>query len=162
MDTSKVKQSLNTLTLKHHKHWPELDTECFEVFIDGKPLSQLIKHFEQQCGCELEGDYRPSLLSRDILVKAIKTSENRSETLSPLICECGDLDCCFVECRVNVSDKLVHWSHWQFDYRDPALRDDDFNADEYKNFPSLVFEKQAYMAEINKVQQVLALLKDKS
>lgn len=149
---SVVKQSINTLNIKYHKHWPELNTECFEVFIDGKSLADLIKYFEEQYDCELEGGFRPSFLARDVLKNAVKTSENRSETLAPLICECGDLDCCYVECRVNVSSKLVHWSHWKLDYRDPQLREEE---NEYKHFPSLVFEKQAYLAEINRARRML-------
>lgn len=149
-----VPNKVHTLTLNYLGPWQEQFGVRFEVIIDGKPLDELVNNFEQDLPYDTVGDYMPALSSPDVLIHATKNTEQPHEVLMPLVCCCGDWDCCFLTCKVTIEAEYILWSDWQLDYRNKALRPDDFNLDDFKNFPTLKFEKNAYLAELSKAQKL--------
>lgn len=121
--------------------------KVYEAYIDNTPLLSLFTDFEARFTNKINGSYT-SILNENSLLKLLN---NDSDEFIPLGCDCGEWQCWFVIGEINIYQDFVYWWKWKHPFRDDKSKKNKGLYWSYKEFPVLVFDKQQYEKEIQRV-----------
>jgi len=161
---------VNHLELKPAGHYGELGM-IFDVYIDGVCLLDNITEFEKRFHDRINGAYTAALGCEDIMhcmlppdnsdpkekynkIKHDK-SEPEGQRFMPYACDCGQWECWVFQGFITGYDDFIFWGQWRNPNRDDKSKKADGLYWNYKEFPTLCFDKSLYLAEIEKAQALV-------
>lgn len=147
--------TLNHLELKPAGHYSNLGA-IFDVYVDGVCFLSNITQFEKRFHQRLNGAYTAALGCNDIM-HSMTTMGSR---FMPYACDCGEWQCWLFQGVVSGYENFICWGDWRNVHRDDKSKVADGLYWNYKEFPTLCFDKSQYMEEINKARAIIA--KDKA
>jgi hypothetical protein len=120
--------------------------------LDGSPLSDLVAEYERAAGYEPAGGYGPMVpdfFRCDPIEEYFfgRMSPYR-ESISVLACECGELGCWPLCCRVESMGEVIVWGHFEQPHR-PAR--------DYSSFGPFAFLRGSYQRAVSKLASDLRL-----
>jgi len=140
---------INNFELKARGHYRGLGL-VFDILIDGRSLLETITQFEQRFDGPA-GAYTPGLAAVDIS----HFSCVNEAYITPYVCACGEWECWYLSCKIGMVDDFVYWHQFKNDWRSDKSKAALGLYWSYKDMPGIVFEKQAYVAEINRAKQLI-------
>ncbi|GAA6170715.1 hypothetical protein NBRC116592_03850 [Colwellia sp. KU-HH00111] len=144
---------LNHLTLKPAGHYRGLGM-IFNVYIDGVCFLDNIADFEKRFHDRINGAYTAALGCEDIMHSMIVT-QNETKRFMPYACDCGEWSCWVFQGFVTSYDDFVFWGQWRNSHRSDKDKKADGLYWNYKDFPTLCFDKHQYLSEIDKAQALV-------
>ena len=142
---------INHLELKPAGHYPGLGA-IFDVYIDGVCFLSTIAQFEQRFHERLNGAYTAALGCEDIMYSM--TTMNKR--FMPYACDCGEWQCWVFQGVVSGYDNYIYWGDWRNVHRDDKSKAAEGLYWNYKEFPTLCFDKSQYLTEIAKAKEIIA------
>lgn len=136
---------LNQLSLVPRGKYSDLGY-TFEMFVDQQAFLTKVSEFESRYSHSINGSYIPGLSETDLT----KNRLGEPHTIVPYVCECGDWQCWFLTAEVSFYDNFVYWGNWCNPFRGDKSKQVDGRYWSYREFPTLVFDRQQYLTEIEK------------
>jgi len=165
---SLYQSGLNHLELKPAGHYRDLGM-IFDVYIDGVCFLESIAEFEKRFHDRINGAYTAALGCEDIMHCMLsidnKDKNNNSakskepgpegQRFMPYACDCGQWECWVFQGFITGYDDFVFWGQWRNTHRDDKSKKAEGLYWNYKEFPTLCFDKNQYLAEIEKAQALV-------
>lgn len=141
---------LNKLELKPAGHYPMLGL-VFDIYIDGVLFLDTLTRFESRFSDTINGAYT-TVLGYDDIKGLIQTP---GERFMPFACDCGTWECWVFQGFVSTYQDFLYWGSWRNTHRcDPAKKADGLYWN-YRDFPTLCFDKAEYLAEMKKARALI-------
>ncbi|MCF2949074.1 hypothetical protein L0668_13210 [Paraglaciecola aquimarina] len=144
---------LNKLSLKPVGHYRGLGL-IFDVYIDDVCLLDSIAEFEKRFDHKINGAYTAGLGSYEIM-HSMATINNQGQRFRPYVCDCGEWECWVLQGLITGFNDFVFWGQWRNPNRDDVDKKSQGLYWNYADFPILCFDKQQYLTEVEKAQDLV-------
>lgn len=151
--TSLNQTGLNHLELKPTGHYRDLGM-IFDVYIDGVCFLDNIAEFEKRFHDRINGAYTAALGCEDVM-HCMTNITSEGQRFMPYACDCGEWQCWVFQGFITGYDDFVFWGQWRNTHRDDKRKKAEGLYWNYKEFPTVCFDKKQYLAEIEKAQALV-------
>ncbi len=148
-----IATGLNHLELKPAGYYKSLGM-VFDIYIDGKCFLAKVTEFERRFDERINGAYTSALGCRDIIENMANITQDPVRFM-PYACDCGEWECWVFQGFITSYDGFVFWGQWRNPNRSDKARKGDGLFWDYKEFPTLCFDRAQYLNEITKAQALV-------